>query len=154
MPLKLPIDISESRTLTETTYRMIRADILARALRPKAKLRIDELRERYGTGSSAVREALSRLVSEDLVTAEEQKGFRVAPMPVPEFRDITDLRILLEEEAIRKAVAFGDEAWEAQIVATYHRLERAELRMADGETQPASMSGQTQDTDGQLELMK
>ena len=138
MPLKTLIENSESRTLTETTYRMIRADILTRALAPKAKLRIDELRDRYGSGSSAVRESLSRLVSENLVSAEEQKGFRVASMSVSEFRDITDLRVLLEEEATRKAIAYGDEAWEAQIVATYHRLERAELRMAAGEIQTIS----------------
>jgi DNA-binding GntR family transcriptional regulator len=135
MSVKSPSDENLSLTLTEMAYRLIRKDILANALIPSSKLRIDEVRQRYGIGMSAVREALSRLVSEGLVTSEQQKGFRVAPMSVEEFGEITELRILLEIEAVRKAIERGDESWESEIVAAYHRLVRMEARVAGGDDQ-------------------
>ena len=94
----------ETKTLTESAYRLIRGDILAGLVAPKDKLQIYDLGRRHGTSASAIREALSRLVSEGLVTTEEQKGFRVAPMSVGEFKEITDLRVMLETQALRRAL--------------------------------------------------
>ncbi len=131
------VHTEETRTLTEATYRLIRSDILSGSIAPQNKLPIVDLSQRNGTSASAVREALSRLVSERLVTQEEQKGFRAAPMSVREFREITDLRILLETEAIRSAISLGGEEWEAGIVAAYYRLGLAENRVAKGETEAA-----------------
>jgi GntR family transcriptional regulator, carbon starvation induced regulator len=68
----------ETRTLTESAYRHIRSDILSGSIAPENRLQIVDLSQRHGTSASAVREALSRLVSERLVTLEEQKGFRAA----------------------------------------------------------------------------
>ena len=127
----------ETRTLTESTYRLIRSDILSGSIAPENKLHIVDLSQRHGTSASAVREALSRLVSERLVTLEEQKGFRAAPMSVREFQEITDLRIILETEAIRSAIRLGGEDWEAGIVAAYYRLDLAEKRVANGEVEAA-----------------
>jgi GntR family transcriptional regulator, carbon starvation induced regulator len=127
----------ETRTLTESTYRLIRSDILSGSIAPENKLQIVDLSQRHGTSASAVREALSRLVSERLVTLEEQKGFRAAPMSVREFQEITDLRIMLETEAIRSAIMLGGEDWEAGIVAAYYLLGLAEKRVAKGEIEAA-----------------
>jgi GntR family transcriptional regulator, carbon starvation induced regulator len=125
----------ETRTLTESAYRLIRSDILSGSIEPENRLQIVGLSQRHGTSGSAVREALSRLVSESLVTVEEQKGFRAAPMSVREFREITDLRVLLETEAMRLAMTLGGEEWEAGIVAAYYRMQLAEKRVAAGETE-------------------
>lgn len=124
----------ETKTLTESAYRLIRGDILAGLVAPKDKLQIYDLGRRHGTSASAIREALSRLVSEGLVTTEEQKGFRVAPMSVGEFKEITDLRVMLETQALRRALTVGGDEWEAGIVSTYYRLARAEERLASGDT--------------------
>lgn len=123
----------DARTLTERAYRAIRADLLAGLLPPESKLRIDALTKRYGIGATPVREALSRLTSEGFVTTEEQKGFRVGRMSAREFREITDLRIMLETEATRISIRVGDETWEAGIVAAHYRLDRAEERFDDGQ---------------------
>jgi GntR family carbon starvation induced transcriptional regulator len=128
----------ETRTLTESAYRLIRSDILSGLVAPKDKLHISDLSQRHGTSASAIREALSRLVSEGLATMEEQKGFRVAPMSVREFREITDLRVMLETEALRHALALGGDEWESNIVATYYRLARAEERLASGDNESIS----------------
>src|SRR6266699_1165529 len=47
----------------ETAYRQIRADILFGRLLPSQKLKLDGLREHYGTSVSTLREILSRLSS-------------------------------------------------------------------------------------------
>jgi DNA-binding GntR family transcriptional regulator len=120
---------AETRTLTESAYRSIKNDLLIGAVAPGSKLRIEGLRERLGVGASPIREALSRLVAEGLVTAEEQKGFRAAPMSAQEFQEITDLRITLELMALREAIKNGGEEWESDIVAAHHRLAKAEARL-------------------------
>jgi len=133
--IKIAQAADETRTLTESAYRLIRSEILSGLVAPKDKLHISDLSQRHGTSASAIREALSRLVSEGLVTAEEQKGFRVAPMSVREFGEITDLRVMLETEALRRALALGNDEWESNIVATYYRLARAEERLASGDNE-------------------
>ncbi len=58
----------------------LRADIVRNTFEPHAKLKFAELTRRYGLGIGTLREALSQLVSEGLVTLEAGKGFRVAPV--------------------------------------------------------------------------
>jgi len=127
----------EIRTMTEMVYRFIRSDILSGSVEPESRLQIVELSQRHGTSASAVREALSRLTSERLVTQEEQKGFRAAPMSVGEFHEITDLRVMLEEQAIRRSILLGSESWEAGIVSAYYRLGLAEKKLAVGDMEVA-----------------
>jgi GntR family carbon starvation induced transcriptional regulator len=118
-----------ARSLTETAYRSIKNDLLVGVCLPGSRLRIDTLRKRLGIGASPIREALSRLVAEGLVTSEEQKGFRAASMSPEEFREITELRITLETMALRQSIQSGGEEWEANIVACHHRLAKAEERL-------------------------
>lgn len=51
----------------------IRADLLLGSIAPDHKLHIVDLSQRYGTSPSAIREALSRLVAERLITVEEEE---------------------------------------------------------------------------------
>ena len=67
---------------------------------------------------------MSRLVSRGLVVAIGQRGFRVAEVSQADLVDITRVRQLIEVEALRLAMAQGDDAWEAHIVACLHRLNR------------------------------
>jgi DNA-binding GntR family transcriptional regulator len=115
---------TEAATLVETALENLRRDILTGVVAPGSKLRIDDLRANYGIGASPLREALSRLVSSGLVTTQGQKGFRVAPVSTSDYRDITETRKLLEREALSESVKYGDDAWEAHIVACFDRLDR------------------------------
>ena len=128
-----PAQLEGARTLTQSAYRLIRSDILSGLIAPEHKLHIVDLSERHGTSPSAIREALSRLVAEQLVTVEEQKGFRAAPMSVKEFREITDLRVMLEVEALRRSIELGGEDWEAGIVAAHYRIALSEKRLENGD---------------------
>ena len=63
------------RTVAESTYQRLRQDILWGRFAPGSPLRSDELRSRYDVGISPLREALTRLTSERLVTSIGQRGF-------------------------------------------------------------------------------
>jgi len=122
---------AKGRTLIETAYASLRGEILSGALEPGAKLRTEELRARYDVSGSTIREALTRLLGEALVTSEGQRGFRVAPATLDDFRDLTEVRKLIETEALRQAIAIGGEAWEGDIVAAFYRLSKTEERLRD-----------------------
>jgi DNA-binding GntR family transcriptional regulator len=120
---------SGATTLIYFVYDRLRHDIIAGAYPPKEKLRVEYLRNSFGVAASTVREALGRLAAEGLVTAEGQRGFRVAPMSRDDLMDITRLRVLLETEAFVESIRNGDVAWECQVVAAFHNLTRAEERI-------------------------
>ncbi len=126
-------------TLAETALGNLRSDILTGVVAPGSKLRIDDLRTKYGIGASPLREALSRLVSGGLVTTQGQKGFRVAPVSESDHRDITETRKLLERAALGESVKNGGDDWEARVVASFETLDREHeiLHETAGETSDA-----------------
>ncbi|WP_372603515.1 GntR family transcriptional regulator [Actibacterium sp.] len=117
------------KTAIEEVYASLRQEILNGELAPQSRLRIEELRQRYGVGSSTVREALSRLLVENLVTTEGQRGFHVAPVSIKDFREIVEMRTLLEARAVRESIQHGDDDWESRFVAAHHRLSKIETEM-------------------------
>ena len=116
----------QAKSQVEAAYNRIRSDIIGGKLAPGVKLRIEELRRDYDSGTSPLREALNRLAGEGFVTVEEQRGFRVAPISGDDLRDLSRMRTLLECEALRESISNGDDEWEANLVAAYHRLQKAE----------------------------
>ncbi|MFB9270092.1 GntR family transcriptional regulator [Bradyrhizobium erythrophlei] len=121
---------SEPATLGEAAYQRLRADIVAGVLEAGKPLRLEALRQRYGLSFSPLREALMRLQSERLVLSTALRGFSVAPLSREEMKDATETRILIECEALRRAMRDGDDDWEAGIVAAFHALGRQVERMA------------------------
>jgi len=111
-------------SLTYATYRRLRTDILTGRLSPGEKLKINDLAEAIGVSSGLVREALSRLTSENIVIATPQRGFRVAPITADDVKDLTRARIEIEMVCLRRSLAAGDVAWEAKIVGALHELIR------------------------------
>src|SRR5580692_11417105 len=109
-------------TFAEHAFNLLHADIVKAKLRPGEKMHVERLRQTYGVGATPLREALSKLSSLDLVTAEGQRGFRVAPVSIENLLDITKTRAWIEGAALRAAIAGGDRHWEAQILAAAHRL--------------------------------
>jgi DNA-binding GntR family transcriptional regulator len=115
---------SVSKSLTSQAFERIRNDILLGTLRPSERLKIQVLSERYEIGATAVREALSRLVTDGLVDSEDQKGFCVSSVSKDDLIDLTETRIAIEGMAVRKAISLGDVEWEAQVLSSFHRLSR------------------------------
>jgi DNA-binding GntR family transcriptional regulator len=121
-----------ARSLVEAAYEAIRHEILNGTLPPGAKLRFEMLRKRFGFGASTLREALTRLVGEALVTSEEQRGFKVAAISFEDLADLTRTRKFVELEALRESILQGDDAWEGRVVAAFHRLSKIEARLSAG----------------------
>jgi GntR family carbon starvation induced transcriptional regulator len=111
-------------TLSERAAGILQRDILAGKLPPGSRLAITELAQHYEIGATPLREGLSRLVSRGLIVAIGQRGFRVASVSREDLFDITRMRVVVEVEALRLAMAGGGDAWEAGILAALHRLRR------------------------------
>lgn len=118
--------------LVEQAFSRLRHGVLTGEFPPGAKLRIDELQETFGVSSSPLREALSRLAQEGLVRSDERRGFRVAPISLADIADITRMRLLIDVLALRESIEHGSDAWDADIVVAFHRLERVESKLSDG----------------------
>lgn len=112
--------------LADTLYTQIRQDILFGHFTPEEKLKLDGLRQTYEGSANTLREALARLVSDGLVVAEGQRGFTVAPTSSADLHDITETRILLENQAVRLSLASADLHWEGEVMAAHYRLAKAE----------------------------
>lgn len=129
LPLSETAHLGEPKTLIESAYQALREDIVGARYAPGEKLRVEHLKDRYEVSASTLREALARLVSDTLVTAQGQRGFRVAPLSLSDFEDITRTRILLECEAMRLSITHGDDVWEGEVAAAFHRLSKAEEKL-------------------------
>ncbi|ALR77950.1 DNA-binding transcriptional regulator CsiR [[Enterobacter] lignolyticus] len=111
-------------------YRWLKNDIIRGEYLPDEKLRMSLLTSRYGLGVGPLREALSQLVAERLVTVVNQKGYRVAPMSGSELLDIFDARANMEAMLVRLAVERGSDEWEAEVLARAHMLNKLEASEA------------------------
>jgi DNA-binding GntR family transcriptional regulator len=128
----MSVKSDSARTAVEGVWNDLRRQIIeGRLYLPGSKLRVEHLKSVYGLSGSTIREALTRLISDHLVTWEEQKGFRVAQMSLVDLKDLTYVRIVLECAALRESIARGDEEWEANVVSAFHRLTRADERLRD-----------------------
>ena len=124
------------RTLASDVFERLRRDILECRLEPGARLRFKDLRARYRSGLSPIREALMRLVADDLVILEDHKGFRVAPVSQEELVDLAMTWFELEALGIRQSIKKGDDRWEANIQARFRELSTHRMRTTRGGLDP------------------
>ena len=110
----------EDITLSEQVYRLLRRDIMSGVFAPGQSLRLELLKQRYGSSFSPIREALNRLRSERMVVNTTSRGFSIAPLSVEEMWDACETRILIDCDALRRSLANADDAWEARLVGAYH----------------------------------
>lgn len=112
------------KTRAADLYARLRADILECRLRPGARLRFNETRERYTTGLTPLREALMRLAQEGLVVLEDQRGFHVAPVSAKDLMDVARMRAELESMALKLSIKHGNDKWEVAVVGSLHSLSK------------------------------
>lgn len=131
--IRFETDAIDGETVGDVAYRRLRSDIINGRLQPVEKLKLDRLKTVYGASVTTLREILNRLTVEELVTAEGQRGFSVAPISAGELQELADLRILLECHALEKAIRHGDLDWEAGIVSAHYKLAAIETALMGGE---------------------
>jgi DNA-binding GntR family transcriptional regulator len=90
-------------TRADEVYQRLRADILELNLRPGDQLDEDQLAAAYGVSRTPVREALRRLVADNLVTLRPHRGASVAEISLREIWEIEQICELVEPFAARLA---------------------------------------------------
>ncbi|MGF2949350.1 GntR family transcriptional regulator [Microbacterium alcoholitolerans] len=85
------------QNIAEQVTDQLRAAIHSGELAPGDRLVERKLAERLGVSHIPVREALTRLAQERLVTREPRRGARVAALTAQDLEEIASLRIVLEQ---------------------------------------------------------
>lgn len=95
--------------LNDQVYETLRRRILAREPGPGAKLSLHELATELGVSRSPVHHALTRLVSEGLLTVRARRGYYVTPVTEQVLTDGYEVRLALELHAASGTVGRLDD---------------------------------------------
>ena len=106
----------------------MRREIVTGAIKPGTKLRAEDIRANYDIGASTMREVLSKLAADTLVTTIGQRGFYVSPISHADFEAVADLRKLLEIHGLVASIENGGKEWEENVASAYGRLAELENR--------------------------
>lgn len=126
--VRMPIEKIRTVTLRQKVYAQLRAKILGAELLPGETINLRNLAERFGVSLLPVREAVWQLASENILVVESNKRIQVNHLTSQEFREVLDLRLLLESEAIGKAC----QCRPASAVAKVERILEAMGRQVSG----------------------
>jgi len=108
---KRGITISERNTKADSVYSELRRRIVEAELAPGEKLSEERIAGEFNVSRSPVKEALTRLAAEELVEIYPQVGSIVSPLSTEKYRDVLEMRLLLEPyTAERAALKVTDEA--------------------------------------------
>ena len=90
--------------LAEEVYRRIRADIMSLRLPPDTRVSVDSLARELGVSQTPIREALSMLEANGLVSKRHFAGYATSPrMDRAQLDELFEFRLLIEPHAARKA---------------------------------------------------
>ena len=92
------------QTIAAQVRGVLRRDIIAGRLLPRAMLSEQELSQRFGVSRTPIREALIKLAEENLVEIYPQYGSFVAPIKLREVFDAQFVRESLECSAVDRAI--------------------------------------------------
>jgi len=90
-------------TLRQKVYEQLRTKILGAELLPGEIISLRGLAEKFGVSILPVREAVWQLESENILVVESNKRIQVNHLTSKEFKEVLNLRLLLESEAVDKA---------------------------------------------------
>ncbi|MGX5819762.1 GntR family transcriptional regulator [Chitinophaga lutea] len=102
-------------SLANKVYVELRRQILSNQQVPGNRLKEDVWAKKMEVSRMAVREALTRLLGENMVTVGEKGGYFVKSMTADDIREIRQLRELLEVGALRLAHERTDQAYIAEL---------------------------------------
>lgn len=94
----------ERQSATDHVLHELRAAILAGRMNPGEPLPETALARAFGTGRSAIREALRQLVQEGLVITERNRGAKVKPITIGDIVDLYRTRAAIEVAAVKIAL--------------------------------------------------
>jgi GntR family carbon starvation induced transcriptional regulator len=113
---------------TYKVYNELKKSLLSGELLPGKKLKIDDLKKKYETGTNPIRESLTLLIADNLVTKIDQKGFKVSEATQEKFNEILKTRIWIESIALEESMKNkkNRDRWEEELIILNYRLQKAE----------------------------
>ena len=99
----LNFDIQNHRPLREMVYEELKMQILTGTIIPGTRMMEVELAEEMGVSRTPIREAIRKLELEGLVLMIPRKGAIVAEITVQDLEDVLEVRMALEELAVKIA---------------------------------------------------
>ncbi|MFC0271767.1 GntR family transcriptional regulator [Metabacillus herbersteinensis] len=94
----------------QSLYLKIKQQIINQDLKPGERLPERELAEKYNVSRTPIRQALQQLSIEGLVEFIPYKGAFIKDLTIEEFKDITQLRMVLEKLAVEICCDSSDES--------------------------------------------
>ena len=116
---------NQSAPLSEVAYQKIKERIVTLKLRPRDQVDENVLVEELSIGRTPIREALFRLVAENLVAVVHGRGFFVRDITLSDLRDLFETMLILE----RSAVALAAKRIQTDQIEDLRRI-NADLRQA------------------------
>lgn len=93
-------------SLATEVYETVFGQLMALKIAPGSRITVDNLARELRVSQTPIREALGRLEAEGLVNKTHLVGYSAAPqVSAKQFADLYELRLLLEPDAARRAVA-------------------------------------------------
>jgi len=108
-----------TESLAIQAYAYFRQALAIGRYAPGQKIKLQEGADELGISPTPVREALFRLVSEDVLTQVDRQSVRVPIIHADRYREIRELRLLLEGDAAERAAERATRA-EVEALAEIH----------------------------------
>lgn len=124
----------EPESINQIVYKHLLENIINGAVSPGQRLSPNKIAEQMNVSTTPVREALSRLEAKGFATHHEKRGWVASELSRTKFREIFNLRVLLECEAISLAATKCSSE-------TVKELERAQhhYELVDKENNPIKL---------------
>jgi DNA-binding GntR family transcriptional regulator len=107
--------MNDLNSLANQAYAALKKDILTCELDPGSTIAQSQLVKRYDFSLTPVREALKRLEQEGYVQSIPRFGYLITPITLKDVEDLYDLRLILEQSAVRMAIQRASAEQLAQI---------------------------------------
>lgn len=98
-------ELAKHGTLKQSVAGLIRRALLDGDMRPGEIYSANAMATRLGLSNSPVREAMMSMVNRGLLELVRNRGFRVIELNEQDKREVYDLRVLIEVEAVRRIAA-------------------------------------------------
>jgi DNA-binding GntR family transcriptional regulator len=106
---------------------------IAQGLLPvHSKLNIQVLKKEYSVSTGVIQTAIANLI-DSRYAYKVSKGVFISDLSMNELREILNLRLILEKNAIKVAFKNGDDEWECNIIRICHSISKLENKiLSDG----------------------
>lgn len=116
----------EQESVNQIVYKDLLKNIISGAVQPGHRLSPNRIAKQMNVSTTPVREALSRLEARGFATHHEKRGWAASELSKSKFKEIFDLRVLLECEAISLAATRCTKQTLAELESAQHHYEEVD----------------------------